>query len=542
MRWRVLLLGALGGGLGLLAESAAYGLGDAGQWVPDLIVGWAFIAGGLAGWWRRPGSGTGPLLAATGYAWFLGNFHWGLLGPIALFALYRGPLIHCVLSFPRWRPSSRLDRATVVAGYVAATVTPVAVSNPATIALGVLVTGSAAWAAFVSVGPARRARAAVLPAAAVVGLALAGGSAALLAGIASDVVLAVDEVALVAVAVWVLAVLVVGQWQRAAVTDLVVELAETPSGTLRDALARALGDSSLQIGYWAAEQGAYVDAAGQPVTVPAEGSGRAVTKIDLSARPVAVLVHDPAVIQDRGLVESIALAVRLAASHANLRAEVRAQVGEVWASRRRLIRAADQERIRLERRLRDGPERTLDALAATLAAARDAAAHADAAGVLGGIERARQRLQGTQDDLRELARGLHPRAVAEAGLAGAIAELAAGSPVPVTVTAIPGGLPLEAAAAAYFVCSEALANVAKHSGASHCAVTVQARAGLLRVRIADDGVGGAEDAKGTGLRGLADRVEALGGTFRVTGPPGKGTVLAAEIPLSEEHQLDQPER
>jgi hypothetical protein len=211
MRWRVLLLGALGGSLGLLAESTAYGLGDVGHWIPDLIVGWTFIAGGLAGWWRRPESGTGPLLAATGYAWFLGNFHGGLLGPIALFALHRGPLIHCVLSFPRWRPSSRLDRATVVAGYVAATVTPVAVSNPATIALGVLVTGAAARAAFVSVGPARRARTAVLPAAAVVGLALAGGSAALLAGIASDVVLAVDEVALVAVAVWVLAVLVVGR-------------------------------------------------------------------------------------------------------------------------------------------------------------------------------------------------------------------------------------------------------------------------------------------------------------------------------------------
>lgn len=539
MRWRVLLLGALGGGLGLLAESTAYGLGDVGHWIPDLIVGWTFIAGGLAGWWRRPESGTGPLLAATGYAWFLGNFHGGLLGPIALFALHRGPLIHCVLSFPRWRPSSRLDRATVVAGYVAATVTPVAVSNPATIALGVLVTGAAARAAFVSVGPARRARTAVLPAAAVVGLALAGGSAALLAGIASDVVLAVDEVALVAVAVWVLAVLVVGRWQGAAVTDLVVELAETPSGTLRDALARALGDSSLQVGYWAAEQGAYVDAAGQPVTVPAEGSGRAVTAVGLGGRPVAVLIHDPAVVEDPGLVESITLAVRLAASQARLRAEVRAQVSEVRASRRRLIRAGDQERIRLERRLHEGPELSLAELTTTLARAREEAVRTDAAEVLGGIERARQRLQGTQDDLRELARGLHPRTLAEAGLAAAIAELAAGSPVPVTVTAIPGGLPLEAAAAAYFVCSEALANMAKHSGASHCSVTVQARAGLLRVRIADDGAGGAEDANGTGLRGLADRVEALGGTFRVTSPPGKGTVVAAEIPLSEDRQ---PER
>ncbi len=178
MRLRVVLLGALGGGLGLLAESAAYGLGDVGHWIPDLIVGWTFIAGGLLGWWRRPGSGTGPLLAATGYAWFLGNFHGGLFGPIALFALHRGPLIHCVLSFPRWRLSSRLDQVTVAAGYVAASVTLVAVSNPATMVLGVLVIGAGVRAAFVSTGSVRRARAAVLPPAAGVGLLLVGESAA----------------------------------------------------------------------------------------------------------------------------------------------------------------------------------------------------------------------------------------------------------------------------------------------------------------------------------------------------------------------------
>jgi signal transduction histidine kinase len=538
MRWRVLLLGAVGVGLGLLAESAAYGLSEVGHWIPDLIVGWTFIAGGLAGWWRRSWSGTGPLLAATGYAWFLGNFHGGLLGPIALFALHRGPLIHCVLSFPRWRPSSWLDRATVVAGYVAATVTLVAVSNPATIALGILVIGAGVRGAVVSTGPVRRARVAVLPPAVGVGLLLVGGSAALLAGIAGEVVLAVDEVALVVVAVWVLAVLVLGRWERAAVTDLVVELAESPSGTLRDALARALGDSSLQIGYWAAEQGAYVDAAGQPVPVPSQGSGRAVTMVGLGGRPVAVLVHDPAVVQDPGLVESITLAVRLAASHARLRAEVRYQVGEVRASRRRLIRAGDQERIRLERRLREGAELSLAELTTTLARARDEAVRTDAADVLEGIELARQRLLGAQEDLQELARGLHPRALVEGGLAGAIAELAAASPVPVSATAIPGALPSDAAAAAYFVCSEALANVAKHSGASRCSVTAGTSDGLLRVEIADDGAGGADEAKGTGLRGLADRVEALGGTFRVTGPPGKGTVVAAEIPLGEARQPD----
>ena len=262
-----------------------------------------------------------------------------------------------------------------------------------------------------------------------------------------------------------------GRWERAAVTDLVVELAEAPSGTLRDALARALGDSSLQIGYWVTEQGAYVDAAGQSVPVPSEGAGRAVTMVDLGGGPVAVLVHDPAVVEDPGLMESITLAVRLTASHARLQNEVRTQVSEVRASRRRLIRAGGEERFRLERRLREGPELSLSELTTTLARARDEAARTDAADVLGGIERARQRLLGAQEDLRELARGLHPWALAECGLAEAIAELAAASPVPVTVTAVPGVLLSDAAAAAYFVCSEALANVAKHSGASRCSVT-----------------------------------------------------------------------
>src|SRR5262249_39326995 len=172
------------------------------------------------------------------------------------------------------------------------------------------------------------------------------------------------------------------------------------------------------------------------------------------------------------------------------------------------------------------------------ALAQDEAVRTDAPDVLEGIERARQRLLGAQEDLRELARGLHPRALVEGGLAEAIAELAAVSPVAVSVTAIPGALPSDAAAAAYFVCSEALANVAKHSGASRCSVTAGISGGPLRGGIADDGAGGAGEAKGTGLRGPAARVEALGGTFRVTGPPEKGTVVAAEIPLGEARRPD----
>jgi signal transduction histidine kinase len=250
--------------------------------------------------------------------------------------------------------------------------------------------------------------------------------------------------------------------------------------------------------------------------------------IERERKPVAALVHDPAVLDDPGLREALSSAAQLAAANARLQAEVRAQVAALRESRRRILEAGDEERRRLERRLREGAEERLERLAEQVSRARLSA----------GSEAARERIDRTQaqlartlEELHQLAHGIHPRVLAEAGLVGALASLAEQAPVRVEVMAPASKLPAEVEAVAYFLSSEALANIAKHASASQVSVSVTSSDGRVRVEIEDDGLGGADPARGTGLRGLADRVEALGGTLDVESPTGGGTRLAAEIPL-----------
>jgi signal transduction histidine kinase len=237
------------------------------------------------------------------------------------------------------------------------------------------------------------------------------------------------------------------------------------------------------------------------------------------------------VLDDPGLREAVSAAARLAAANARLSAEVRAQVAELQESRRRILDAGDAERRRLERRLRGGAQQRLERLAERLLALRLAASS----------EAARERialteaqLDRTLEELHRLAHGLHPRVLAEAGLAGAISLLAEQAPVTVEVLTPVPGLPADVEAVAYFVCSEALANIAKHAGASKASISVTTGDRRVTVAIEDDGRGGADPARGTGLRGLADRVDALGGAVHVDSPAGGGTRLAAEIPLGGE--------
>jgi signal transduction histidine kinase len=246
--------------------------------------------------------------------------------------------------------------------------------------------------------------------------------------------------------------------------------------------------------------------------------------------PIAALVHDMAVLDDPGLREAVSAAARLAAANARLQAEVRGQVAELRASRRRILEVGNEERRRLERRLREGAELRLERLAEQLRGARFAApSEADMS-----IDRIETQLAQALEELRQLAHGLHPRVLAEAGLAGALASLAQQAAVPVDVATPAARLPAEVEAVAYFLCSEALANVAKHASASGVTISVTTGDGRVRVEVEDDGLGGADPAGGTGLRGLADRVEALGGTLHVESPAGGGTRLAAEIPLGGE--------
>ena len=535
MRRIRLLVWPSGIALGLLSEWAQYRWRDPARWVPDLAVGWAFIAGGLIVAMRRRQIRSGGLLAVTGFAWFIPNFAGvgpAFLGRAACDALFlhRGPLLHSVLAYPSGRTSSRLTRSAVVAGYAAAIVYPVWQNELAVIALAALLVAVSVHQYVHSVGPYRRAGRVALSAAAALGFLLAGEAIARLelpTGTASGALLDAYEVTLGAIALGLTAGLLSASWERALVTDLVVELGEARSGTPRDQLARALGDPSLQVGYWLPESAGFVDAEGQPFPLPDPDSERPTTMIERDGQPMAVLVHDPAVLGDPGLIEAVSSAAKLAAANARLQAEVRAQLAEIRASRRRILQAGDEERGRLDRRLRQGAERRLGELVDTL---RRAGGSAVGGGTIERINQSESQLARTQEELRRLARGIHPRALSEQGLEGALASLAEDFPLPVHLAVSIIDASPSAEICAYFVCSEALANVAKYASASRVAVSVSSSAGAVTVEVRDDGVGGADPGRGTGLRGLTDRVETLGGTLTVESPPGLGTRLVAVIP------------
>ena len=538
MRRIVRLLWPIAFALGLTAVWVAPGWSDPGQWIPDLAVGWTFIGCGFIASTRRPESRSGGLMAATGITWFMGNFADVKLDAAAWVAahsiyVHRGPLVHLILAYPNERLPTRLARIAVGAGYAAAVVTPIWGNEAVSILLAVLLVAVVARGYVQAVGRDRRARALSVWTAAAFAVVVSGGAAARLAlppGEVSVSALLAYEVVLCSIAGVLLAGLLYAPWDRTTVTDLVAELGEARAGSLRGELSHALGDPSLEVGYWLPEAGAFLDSEGRTLPLPDPGSERSVTIVEGDGQPVAALIHDPLLLDDPRLVEAVTAAAQLAASNARLQAEVRRRVMELTASRRRLLEAGDEERRRLERRLHDGAERRLQKLSQILRLAR----MASMGRTRGQIARAEDQLERTIEDLRRLAYGLHPRMLSEHGLRDALAWLAEGLPVPVEIEVASRPMPSQVEAAVYYVCAEALANVAKYASASRVAVAVTSDSARLTVSVEDDGVGGADPARGSGIRGLADRIETLGGTLRVESAPGHGTRLAAEIPLGGE--------
>jgi signal transduction histidine kinase len=417
----------------------------------------------------------------------------------------------------------------VVAAYVDAVIEPMARNDVVTLILAGLVATAAADVLLHTSGTARRAGIPAFAAALAFASVLALGAVSRLAGWNADrAVLWAYDIVIACVAVVLLIDLLRGRWAEAVVADLVVDLGKRADTlTLRDELGRALGDRSLVLGYWLREEGRYVDDAGHAVELPRPGATRAVTPVSDHGEPLAVLVHDPAVLQDPALVEAVASAARIAVSNARLQAEVRTRVTELAASRRRIVEAADAQRRRLERELRDGAEQRLTRVERLLAQGLEGAGRR-AGEQLTEIER---ELRGARAELHDFAQGIHPSALTEGGLAAALPELAGRAGIPVELEISVGAVPPAVEAAAYFVCAEALANAAKHAEAASVTISVSQSRGRLFLTLIDDGVGGADPAKGSGLRGLADRVEALGGQLSVRSPVGGGTQLDATIPI-----------
>jgi signal transduction histidine kinase len=534
MRRLALLLAVGGVTFGLASELVGFDIDEPVRWIPDLVTGWVLIGCGLVAWDRRGESATGPLLAATGFAWFLGNFAavGGFVGWVGQQGLYlhRGPLFHAVIAYPTGRSSSQIARGAVVLFYGVSVVPAIWSNEASTIVLAVLFLAVTGLGYARSVGPDRRARLVSLEA-------CAGLTAVIAASAVTRLTVPNPEVGTVALLAYELTLCAAAAWLTAglvaapvAVTDLVVDLGEARSSDLRAELARALGDPSLEVGYWRPELDAFVDADGRVLELPTADLARSVTIVEGDDRPIAVLVHDPTVLEDPALVEGVTAATRLAVSNARLQSQVQTRLRELEASRRRLLHASDDERRALERVIHDGAERRLREVGDALRLSRTSSSE----GTTHRVGDAEAQLEGTLEDLRRLARGLHPGALADRGLASALEGLRETFPLPLRIDVPAERLGPDLELVAYFMCSEALANISKHARASSAAVsvTVVDRRGLILVE--DDGVGGADPASGSGLRGLADRIETIGGTLRVESVPGSGTRLTAEIPLGGE--------
>jgi signal transduction histidine kinase len=561
---------------------AAIGYALGGEWqsirggVPenhllDAAVGLSFFGAGIVALDRKPGNRIGLLMVGFAATWFLGNWsNWSApvlptLGVVGA-ALGTPFIAHIALSYPSGRVRSRFERIVLTAIYIVSCGTSLVVAltwDPRAFGCGdcpyapaVLPNRTLADAASslfdrsaIVLVPLflasiilrwRRASPAERRALAPLWLATWMLSVAYLIGsfAAPDVndplayllweIEAVIEIGVPIVFLWGL---LSTRLARSAVGDLVVEL-EGPlaADDLHAALSRALGDPTLQVAYAMEEETQWVDASGQPVTLPtlsADG-GQTVTIVRRDAEPIAALIHDTAL--DQALVRAVAAAAGMAIANERLRAEVRAQLAEVRASRQRIVEAGDRERRRVERNLHDGAQQRLVALSLSLAMLRrDGTRDPETDRALAD---ASAQLRSALKELRELARGIHPAILTQEGLEAAVESLAERSNSQVRVTtSLDGSLPAPVEATAYFVVCEALANVAKYADAHAASVDLRRCNGSLRVEVADDGRGGADLHAGSGLLGLQDRVAALGGCLHIDSPAGAGTRLVAEIPV-----------
>ena len=543
-----------------------------------VAVGWAFVVAGLVAWLRRPSNRIGWLLLAAGFALLLRQLRysfdpWLFTIFFALGELPYALVPHSVLAYPTGRVTDRAERALVKVGYACVLTVPLLIlffydgsrpllqfnaRQPRAHDSLVLIHGNAHTVellqkglvvfyygflatAFVAVIARRLWRATPRSRRILAPLLLAAVAIAL-RGVFECVFTFVDRPfaqdylfwwqisAFAALPLALLVGLMRARLARAGVGDLVLELEHARPEELRDALARALRDPTLEVAFWLPESETFADAAGRPVELPEDG-GRAVTLLDHDGVPLAAIVHDPSLLQEPKLVRAAGAAARLALENAQLQAETRAQLAQVKESRVRIVAAADEERKRIERDLHDGAQQRLAALALQLRTAqrRLGSGEADPA-VEALLESAVVELQAANAELRELVRGVYPAILTEEGLAAALESLALRSPFLIELDVLEGRLPPRVEATAYFVTCESLANVTKHAQASKASVFISRRDGLLAVEIADDGVGGAQPLENSGLSGLADRVEALGGRLRVESPIGAGTRILAEIP------------
>jgi signal transduction histidine kinase len=514
-------------------------------------------------------------MAATGFAWFVNlvtasNVPALFIGAALLSSVYFVTAIHMLLAAPHGQKLATGDRRIVVAGYILVTLgsIPFALftdpkndcekcpSNP------LLITDSETffnvWNTLISLiglvliilvlrslvlrwrrasRPERRLYAPVYAAGvalmiavfAQLGLQTSGSD-----GRALDIVFIVSVIPLALVPyLFVAAFVRTRMAQGGAMSQLMTQLAEAPpAGGLRDSLADTLEDPTLELVYWLPEGQRYVDFRGRTYELPEDDPSRAIHAVTRDGQCVAAIIYDATLQEADAHVRAVGAAASLALFNERLEAELRAKVDELRRSRERMLRIGLEERRRLERDLHDGAQQRLVSMALNIRLAR-AKLNEDPLAADQLLASAGEELSSALEELRELARGIHPAVLTDRGLGTALETLAHRAPVPVELAALPEErLPEAVELAAYFVVAEALTNVAKYANASHATVEMTRENGRLVVEVADDGVGGADPENGTGLRGLADRIAVLEGRLEIDSERGKGTTVTARIPCA----------
>jgi signal transduction histidine kinase len=528
------------------------------------LIAWIvvpYVLGGVIAWWRRPASRFGPLMLLTGFVMGLTPMQWSsqpLVHSIGnLFDMVPAALfLHVFLAFPGGRLRDRSERVLVAVTYAVTlglqVVKLLIGANPDSLFTVVdvpdvgnivekiqLTMVSVCLVVGVVLLHRRRSNRSRLrrrPATLVVdafsfalvmlALLYTGG---LLGWSFIEPIRLVTFAAVGLAPVAFLFALLDLRLARGDVAGLLVELQADPTADLQAPLSRALRDPSLRLTYWLPEFGTWADQDGAPAPPPTAMADRGVRVLSRDGEPMAALSFDPVLDEEHELLDAVVATTSIALENGRLRAELRARLNELQESRVRVLEAGRQERQRLERDLHDGAQVRLVALSMEL-------------GMLGAdpdtddelrtrLLHAKSEVSASLEELRDLARGIYPAVLTAHGLDVALESLAARSTVPVQLTVATEERPAPAIeVAAYYVVSEALANIGKHSGATAALVCVERQGSRLVVDVRDNGRGGAQPHTGSGLDRLALRVEALGGRLAVRPADGGGVHVHAELP------------
>jgi signal transduction histidine kinase len=548
--------------------------------VPQAIhagVAAVYIGAGVVAMLRRPGNATGPLMAAIGFLWLVQDLYWWWEPlPVTIAStferLYQAVLANLALVFPTGRFPGRFERRAMVGIYAWSVLNNLvrmlfydprfegcadcprnllqvtdneaayravnAASTYGSVIVIVFAAGLIVRHWWRATRAARHVMAPVLWA--------VGPAVAFILGLEVEGVVSVSadtERVIVDYLPAGLAVLPIGflvgllrtRLAYAQVGALLPQIStQLAPGRVRAALAATLRDPDLDVLYWSPANDCYVDLDGHPQD-PTPPPGRAVSPIDGQSGPLALLIVDKVALEEPELLRSAGAMAGLALENERLQAEVRNQLLQLRSSTTRIVEAGQDARRRIERDLHDGAQQRLLALGMTLGRARSRVDATNNPELRAFLDRAADDLQQAIEELRELARGIHPVLLTQEGLASALRALAERAPLPVEVSAPAQRVPETVEATAYFLVAEAVTNAARHSSADAVFVDVTVNHDTLVVRVRDDGIGGIDGidsspAPGAGLVGMRDRVLALGGTLRISSPPGAGTTLTARLP------------